>query len=295
MHSANGRPFLVSISVFSYKFAPPGDCEPITPAERKHHLPQNQRTYMTRNYLGYGLIIGLSLLWMGCSASSKNEEEANTASANTEEYAVPNHSVPPREEIVLERIMPTEEQAEKGIAYEDEYRRIEEKEIPGDEMASIFTIIPKQKDIKAFKTRPSIEYENQFGLSVLEAVLDQYLIVSNGTGTVRDLVIYDLNTGKEVMIVPNVPDQQFILDAKDRNGGFYFYRIMEENISVSYDEKSRTWKENQPIPQELKASLEQALKKPSNYISLVAHQKIFVDLRNSRETILPEYTWQYAE
>ncbi len=180
---------------------------------------------------------------------------------------------------------------EEKIVFEDDKVRIVEGEIveTDDGVYNTLYMQPKNAAYKAFKIEGTVlSFEN---------IVGHALVASEGTGTIRTLWVYDLTTGEKLLAVESFADHGIVIENDHQ---FSFYRYDEALPQVSWNEEKAAWENCNQVPAELQNSdLEEAKKRSQEYLfgglTLMAHQKVQVDVKKRKATPLNEYKWNYIE
>ena len=130
-----------------------------------------------------------------------------------------------------------------------------------------------------------------------ENVVGNAILASEGTGTIRMLWVYDLTTGEKLLGVESFADYGIVIENDHQ---FSFYRYDDALPQVSWNEEKAVWENRNHVPSELQnADLEEAKKKSREYLfnglTLMAHQKVQVDIQVRKATPQNEYKWEYIE
>lgn len=180
---------------------------------------------------------------------------------------------------------------EEKIVFEDDKVRIVEGEIVETDGGVYNTLYmqPKNAAYKRFKI------EGTF-LS-FESVVGDAVLASEGTGTIRTLWVYNLTTGEKLLELESFSDYGIVIENDHQ---FTFYRYDDAFPQVSWNEEKAAWENRNHVPAELQNSdLEEAKKKSQEYLfgglTLMAHQKVQVDVQKRKATPLNEYKWNYIE
>ncbi len=180
---------------------------------------------------------------------------------------------------------------EEKIVFEDDKVRIVEGEIveTDDGVYNTLYMQPKNAAYKAFKIEGTVlSFEN---------IVGHALVASEGTGTIRTLWVYDLTTGEKLLAVESFADHGIVIENDHQ---FSFYRYDEALPQVSWNEEKAAWENCNQVPAELQNSdLEEAKKKSQEYLfnglTLMAHRKIQVKIKERKAAPLNEYKWGYIE
>ncbi len=180
---------------------------------------------------------------------------------------------------------------EEKIVFEDDKVRIVEGEIveTDDGVYNTLYMQPKNAAYKAFKIEGTVlSFEN---------IVGHALVASEGTGTIRTLWVYDLTTGEKLLAVESFADHGIVIENDHQ---FSFYRYDDALPQVSWNEEKAAWENCNQVPAELQNSdLEEAKKRSQEYLfgglTLMAHQKVQVDVKKRKATPLNEYKWNYIE
>lgn len=232
------------------------------------------------------ILNGIIILWTVLLVSCKNTGASpDTATDSTQVVSV-------EETLELPPLKPDDQ-----LVYQDDNIRILEKEfdepyVEGEEdsggMYNIFYIYPKKTSYKQFSIKGStLDFEH---------VLGKTLILSEGTGTVRTLWVYDLTIGKEMFEVNSFNSEITI----ENDHQFSFYLYDDDNPQVFWNEKKHKWENRNQVPKKLQnADLEAAKKEEQTHLfdglTLMAQQKMLVDIQKREITPLDEYKWGYIE
>lgn len=180
---------------------------------------------------------------------------------------------------------------EEKIVFENDKVRIVEGEIVETDGGVYNTLYmqPKNAAYKRFKI------EGTF-LS-FESVVGDAVLASEGTGTIRTLWVYNLTTGEKLLELESFSDYGIVIENDHQ---FTFYRYDDAFPQVSWNEEKAAWENRNHVPAELQNSdLEEAKKKSQEYLfgglTLMAHQKVQVDVQKRKATPLNEYKWNYIE
>lgn len=179
-------------------------------------------------------------------------------------------------------------QAGERVEFEDAQLRIVEAEA-GDQDFNIFKIQPKTSAVKAFELKGSF-------LS-LEKVIGHTLLLSEGTGVIRELKAYDLKGGQQLLAVEGMSDQELKVENEHQ---FSFFVFRDDLPSVRWDEAAGDWKSDAPIPAALQNPQLESRKREFadqlfDGLTLVAYRKVRVTLPEGKADYLDEYEWGYAQ
>lgn len=221
------------------------------------------------------------VVWAVLLISCKN------TGATTSDGATDSTQVTSVEQILkLPALKPGEE-----IVFEDDKVRIVEGGIVNTDggMYNTLNMQPKNASYKQFKIEGTVlAFENVVGNAIL---------ASEGTGTIRMLWVYDLTTGEKLLGVESFADYGIVIENDHQ---FSFYRYDDALPQVSWNEEKAVWENRNHVPSELQnADLEEAKKKSREYLfnglTLMAHQKVQVDIQVRKATPQNEYKWEYIE
>lgn len=206
---------------------------------------------------------------------------AEAASATSAPAAA--DSTPPAAAVSLPEL-----QAGERVEFEDAQLRIVEVEAGMNDF-NIFKIQPKTTALTAFELKGNF-------LS-LEKVIGSTLVLSEGTGVIRDLMAYDLSSGRQLLKVEGMSDQELKVE-NDRQFSFFIFR--DDLPSMRWDEAAGAWKSDVPIPAALQnPQLDKAKQEFAEQLfdglTLVAYRKVRVTLPEGKADYLDEYEWGYAQ
>ncbi len=130
-----------------------------------------------------------------------------------------------------------------------------------------------------------------------EGVVGKALVLSEGTGVVRTLLVFDMTAGEQLLNFDSYSDERIVVENDHQ---FTFYRYDDDLPQVFWNQKKAVWENRNEVPAKLKnANLEEAKKKNKEYLfdglTLMAHQKVRVDIQTRKATLLDEYQWSYIE
>lgn len=233
------------------------------------------------------LVNGSIMLWVVLLISCRNTRASPDTTTDSSTDSTQVASV--EQTLELPSLKPDDQ-----LVYQDDNIRILEKEEPytkgegiGAEL-NIFEIQPKKSSYQQFSIKGSIlDFEH---------VLGKTLILSEGTGTVRTLWVYDLTTGKEIFEVNSFNSKITI----ENDHQFSFYLYDNGNPKVYWNKKKHKWENRNEVPNKLQnAVLEEAKKKMQTHLfdglTLMAQQKMLVDIQTRKITPLDQYKWGYIE
>jgi len=174
------------------------------------------------------------------------------------------------------------------LLFEDYQRRISGFWKEGID-AFFINVEAKKEGVKSFTVEDATAFES---------VVEHAMVLSNGTGMVRMLVVYDLNSGDILMPI----QENFLGEIKpDKDGkGFTFYKYAEEMPIVAWDMETEQWIEQTHVPEELyNADFEKVAEELKSHLmqglQLAALQKVHVNVFTKKITYLNEYHWSYIE
>lgn len=180
---------------------------------------------------------------------------------------------------------------EEKIVFENDKVRVVEGEIVStdDGVYNTLYMQPKNTACKRFKIEGTV--------LAFEGVVGDAVVASEGTGTIRILWVYDLITGEKLLAVESFADQEIVIENDHQ---FAFYRYDDAFPQVSWNEEKAAWENRNHVPAELQNSdLEEAKKKSKEYLfnglTLMAHQKVQVKIKERKAVPLNEYKWGYIE
>ncbi|MDO4790349.1 MAG: hypothetical protein Q3998_05230 [Porphyromonas sp.] len=148
---------------------------------------------------------------------------------------------------------------------------------------------PKQKDGVAFQTP-----EN----TLLEAIAGNFLVVSEGMGNNRTLIIYDLQTGEECAKIENFFSG--IAPEVEGESAITFFIQEENGTYMVWNSSTEEWEPNRELIEAMQnPTLEEAKRSCQDFlsegVSISALQKYRIDLSDRSVTPLNEYRWSYTE
>lgn len=223
--------------------------------------------------LSLGVALAFSLLCTACGGK-KNDQTTSNDSAQIE--AIPLPELAEGEEVV----------------FENDDVRIVERDISTDDipMYNNFEIQPKHTGIEGFEISGSV--------LDFEGVAGNVLITSEGTGVVSTLWLHDMTTG-EVLVPVDMAFLSGTLEIQGEDAVFFYSQ--EDNLPrVQWNEKKGTWEDANEVPDflrndQLKEAQQEAKEHLFEGLTLMALQKVKIDLKERKVTPLQEYQWSYIE
>ncbi len=192
-------------------------------------------------------------------------------------------------EQVLQQLPPLNPKEE--IVFENDKVRIVEGETiyTDEDVYNSLKMQPKDTAYKPFKLEGRV--------LAFEKIVGDAVLVSEGMSTLRTLWVYDLTTGEKLLELASCADDGIVIENDHR---FSFLRYDEALPQVFWNEEKAVWENWNHVPAELQnTDLEEAKKKNQEYLfnglTLMAHQKIQVDIQKRKATPLNEYKWRYIQ
>lgn len=233
---------------------------------------------MKQQILNWSIILWAALL-VGCKNTGTNTPETDPAADSTQVATT-------AQTLQLPELKPQEE-----VAFENDNVRIVEGETIETEegVYNTFYMQPKNASYKQFSIEGTV--------LAFEGVVGKAVAVSEGTGTVRLLWVYDLTTGKELAQIEDFSDGGIKVENDHQ---FSFYRYDDDYPQVYWNKEKGVWGNRNKVPAELlNADLEKVKQEmqPNLFdgLTLMAQRKILVDIQTGKVTPLNEYQWSYIE
>lgn len=220
------------------------------------------------------LSITLSILWMLLGCQQQKAQKEGERSAAGSDSTVTFISLPPLSDA-------------ETLCYEDMQRRIKSS---WDNDKSLFRIQvdAKQEGIRSFELEGNLMYER---------VVRGALIVSEGTGTLRELRVYDLNSSDLLLQVERTCGE---IEVYPDESGFVCTTLNLDSPQIYWSAKDENWHESNEVPDALyNAQLEQVKKENESHLfdgfSLAAYSRVEVNLIQMKQTPLKELEWGYMQ
>ena len=221
------------------------------------------------------MLCGIVLLSCQNTATTSSGTTTDTTQLTAVEQNLQLPALKPKEEVVFEN---------------DNLRIVEGETIETEGgVYNTFYMQPKNTSYKQFSIEGTV--------LAFEGVVGKAVAVSEGTGTVRLLWVYDLTTGKELAQIDSFHDSGL---KAENDHQFSFYRYDDDYPQVFWNEKKSIWENRNKVPAELlNADLEEVKKETQENLfhglTLMAQRKILVDIQTGKVTPLNEYKWGYVE
>ncbi|MFC2382329.1 MAG: hypothetical protein ACFNOQ_01160 [Porphyromonas sp.] len=189
--------------------------------------------------------------------------------------------------------IPLPELAEgEEVVFENDDVRIVERDISTDDipMYNNFEIQPKHTGIEGFEISGSV--------LDFEGVAGNVLITSEGTGVVSTLWLHDMTTG-EVLVPVDMAFLSGTLEIQGEDAVFFYSQ--EDNLPrVQWNEKKGAWMDANEVPDflrndQLKEAQQEVKEHLFEGLTLMALQKVKIDIKERKVTPLQEYKWSYIE
>ncbi|MFC2269704.1 MAG: hypothetical protein ACFNJO_01870, partial [Porphyromonas endodontalis] len=149
---------------------------------------------------------------------------------------------------------------------------------------------PKHTGIEGFEISGSV--------LDFEGVAGNVLITSEGTGVVSTLWLHDMTTG-EVLVPVDMPFLSGTLEIQGEDAVFFY--SPEDNLPrVQWNEKKGAWVDANEVPdflrnEQLKKAQQEVKDSLFEGLTLMALQKVKIDLKGRKVTPLQEFQWSYIE
>lgn len=228
---------------------------------------------MKYKILSLGVALAFTLL---CTACGGQKNDQTGSSDSTQMEAIPLPELAEGEEVV----------------FENDDVRIVERDISTDDipMYNNFEIQPKHTGIEGFEISGSV--------LDFEGVAGNVLVTSEGTGVVSTLWLHDMTTG-EVLVPVDMAFLSGTLEIQGEDAVFFYSQ--EDNLPrVQWDEKKWAWVDVNEVPDflrndQLKDTQKEVKEHLFEGLTLMALQKVKIDLKGRKVTPLQEFQWRYIE
>ena len=223
--------------------------------------------------LSLGIALAFNLLFASCGGQKNDQTDSNDS---TQVVAVALPELAEGDEVIVE----------------NEDVRIVERDLSTDDspMRNSFEIQPKHTGMKNFKIEGSV--------LALEGLTGNVLVTSEGTGVVSTLWLYDMATGEVLVPV----DMAFLSGTLEIQGGdaLFFYSEEWDLPRIQWNEKKRVWEDANEVPdflrnEQLKEAQQEVKDTLFEGLTLMALQKVKIDLKERKVSRLEEYKWSYIE
>lgn len=222
-----------------------------------------------------------------CDKGKNNNPVDNTEATQQEELSTKD-STQVKEEPKADPVdLPTLAKGEEVVFENSDVRIVSKSTETSTDSYNTFKIQPKTTAYKKFEIRGTY-------LS-FQKIIGNTLVVTEGTGVISDLLLYDLKTGQKPMEVQYSITDEVKVENDDE---FSYYTINENSPSMFWNGETSSWEKVNNIPQKLmNDDLAKAQKKVEEFGggNVSAYQKIRVNLKDKKVTPLEEYKWDYAE
>ena len=228
---------------------------------------------MKHKTLSLGVVLAFTLL---CTACGGQKNDQTGSSDSTQMEAIPLPELAEGEEVV----------------FENDDVRIVERDISTDAnpMCNSFEIQPKHTGIEGFEISGSV--------LDFEGVAGNVLITSEGTGVVSTLWLHDMTTGEVLVPV----DMAFLSGTLEIQGedAVSFYSEEDNLPRIQWNEKKGVWVDANEVPDflrndQLKDAQQEVKEHLFEGLTLMALQKVKIDLKERKVSQLQEYKWSYIE
>ncbi|KGL53330.1 hypothetical protein HQ29_01780 [Porphyromonas canoris] len=147
----------------------------------------------------------------------------------------------------------------------------------------------KYKDGKSFETPEG---------TIFETIMGNSLVVSQGTGNIRTLLVYNLQTGEEKARIENFFSG--IAPVPEGDSAMTFYIYNEDTAGMAWDASLEEWILYGDLEEGMQnATIEEAKRSCEEHLfpglCIVPLQKHRMDLASCTVTSLKEYRWNYSE
>ncbi|ATA72752.1 MULTISPECIES: hypothetical protein [Capnocytophaga] len=158
-----------------------------------------------------------------------------------------------------------------------------------DGIYNTLKVQPKNSGIATFEIEGTV--------LTFEGVVGSTLLVSEGTGTVGLLTLFDLTSGKEILQIENFTSDELSVE---NDNAFYYYAYDQDLPTVAWSEAKKVWEPVNKVPKTLLESqeLKDVAENNENLFEgmpMMAKQKIRVDIQQKKIIPLNEYKWLYIE
>lgn len=173
------------------------------------------------------------------------------------------------------------------VEFEDDTLRIVDATPEGTDQA-VFLIQPKWAGFAPF------EVKGAWAFLAFEAKTTGHLLLSEGTGVIRELQAFDLLTGKmtgkfeQYMSGPTIE--------VENDNQILFYAYGNDYPQAQWDPAAGEWTFSNDVPEHLKASVRALDSELQDFVfTAMAYRKIRMYLDSGRIEELDEYKWGYMQ